>query len=481
MNRSLYTKLVLIIFALILSLMAVVGAFLMRGIRAFYVSSFYTQMNQAFSSAELADGLRDAAGEANPVSQMVAVLRTYAGQLGIDAGTRNYYILDGETGAVLGGSDETVTVLPATANIFTAMTGQPGYTSDSQAPYMDVALPVEGGSKSFIVYIRDDKAAATALSGEMFSIILDAMLIGLVIALALGLLLARAMVMPIQSLTRAARRVAGGDFSDRLESKAKDEIGVLSRTFNDMAVQLKSTLDNLNQSERMRREFVANVSHELRTPITSIRSYAETLQDQENLPAETQKEFLAVIVGESDRMTNIVQDLLTLSKFDAGSADFSFTYFPPEKALLSVSNALALEAQRHSHLFTVDIPEQGLPEIRGDRARLEQVLMNLVSNAIKYTPDGGHVWLSARREGDGVQISVRDNGIGIPEADAPHVFERFYRVDKARSRESGGTGLGLPIAKEIVERHGGSITLTSVLGAGTSVTLYLPIGGPGNA
>ena len=228
----------------------------------------------------------------------------------------------------------------------------------------------------------------------------------------------------------------------------------------------------------MRRDFVANVSHELRTPITSIKSYAETLEDAAgSLPEDMEQHFLQVIVRESDRMTNIVSDLLTLSKFDAGSYTFEFSGFSFERSIRDVYSAQRLEAQRRHHEFSLEFKDR-MPEIRGDRLRIEQVLTNLVSNAIKYTHDGGRISLTAGVKGENVWFTVKDNGVGIPEEDLDHIFERFYRVDKARSRESGGTGLGLSIAYEIVDRHNGSIEARSKKGRGTSFTVTLPIGGP---
>ena len=244
-----------------------------------------------------------------------------------------------------------------------------------------------------------------------------------------------------------------------------------------MAGPLEETLDNLKKSEQMRKEFVANVSHELRTPITSVKSYSETLLEDPDMPPAMQQKFLNVIVNESDRMTNLVQDLLTLSRFDAGSIEFSFTRFRFEKSLQDVYSAMVMEAQKHGHTFTLDI-QTDLPEIVGDRGRIEQVLINMVSNAIKYTKDGGVITMTAGQTGNQVWCTVRDNGVGIPAQDVDRVFERFYRVDKARSRESGGTGLGLSIANEIVMRHGGKLSLESELGKGTAITMTLPVEGP---
>jgi len=474
--RSLYSKLVLIMLVLILSLMLVVGAFLVRSIGDFYMQQFYEQMHTVFSDPALAADLRAAAAE-DDLGRMTDILRVYSGSLGIDAGSRNYYVLS-RSGEYLSGSEgEGGLPRQLTANVLTAMNGESGSISDRSADYMDVALPIDSG-EGYIVWVLDNKSAAQELSGSMAAIVIAALGVGLLISALLSLILAKALVTPITNLTRAAERVAGGDFDQKLESTARDEIGTLTNTFNDMAGQLEDTLDTLRKSEAMRREFVANVSHELRTPITSIRSYAETLaENAESLPPETEKEFLGVIVKESDRMTKIVQDLLTLSRFDAGSFEMKMEEFSFERSVRDVYNAMLLEAQRHHHDFILDIKNDP-GTVRGDRARIEQVLINFVSNAVKYTANGGRILLSAGRTDDVVWASVRDNGIGIPKEDAEHVFERFYRVDKARSRESGGTGLGLSIANEIVTRHGGRIELHSRLGKGTTITVTLPVGGP---
>jgi two-component system sensor histidine kinase VicK len=228
----------------------------------------------------------------------------------------------------------------------------------------------------------------------------------------------------------------------------------------------------------MQREFVANVSHELRTPLTNIRSYAETLSDSAgDIPPAMEKKFLGVILNESDRMTHIVQDLLTLSRFDSGRDDLKLTRFSFETAVQDLYNAVYMEAQRHSHTLTLNL-EPDLPQIVADRERVVQVMMNIVSNSIKYTPDGGHIAISAGRQDDRVWMVVDDDGIGIPEEDRSRIFERFYRVDKARSRQSGGTGLGLSIAKEIVVRHQGKLALQDKDGPGLSVRLELKIEGP---
>ena len=228
------------------------------------------------------------------------------------------------------------------------------------------------------------------------------------------------------------------------------------------------------KAEERRREFVANVSHELRTPLTNIRSYAETIRDAgDELPRELENSFLDIVINESDRMTHIVQDLLTLSRLDSGRSEMNMACFDFGAAIDSVLRSIELEARRHGHELTHDYHD--LPMIMGDRGRIEQVMLNVLGNAVKYTPDGGHIRVTAGTVGERVWMEVADDGIGIPKADRSRIFERFYRVDKARSRESGGTGLGLSIATEIVQRHNGTLSLVDREGPGTTVRLELPI------
>ena len=233
-----------------------------------------------------------------------------------------------------------------------------------------------------------------------------------------------------------------------------------------------------HRNEERRKEFVANVSHELRTPLTNVRSYAETLRDAGgDIPQETANGFLDIIITETDRMTSIVQDLLTLSRLDAGNAELNLSRFSFRDAIENVclSNALAAKNRQQELLCR---PNDDLPLITGDQSRLEQVMMNVIGNAIKYTQDGGHILVTAGAGEKNVWMEVSDDGIGIPEKDRNRIFDRFYRVDKARSRESGGTGLGLSIAKEIVERHAGTIGLVAHEGPGTTIRIELPITPP---
>ena len=591
MFRSLHMKLMLIMTLLIVSLMTVVGAFLVNSVSGFYLNQFYTQMQDVFQNdPEFFHDLESIVpGEENGAEQIGQMLDTNKGRLGVDGGNRNYYVLDGATGAYLTSSEKEVTNLEMTHNLAAALAGEVGDDSDVSAAYMDVAIPVERGGVNYVIYVKDTKQTVQSLNSELVTLILEALAFGLAISVLLSFLLSKTLITPIERLTEGAEEVAAGDFSHKIEVDSKDEIGVLTATFNGMAGQLQNTiqevenernkLDTLflhmtdgvvafnrlgeiiqsnpaaeemlgcplplggevgyaalfgdiapleavlepgqkgyvegarerggrslelllapfdkeaqagvlvvihdvteqHKTEEMRREFVANVSHELRTPLTNIRSYAETLVDNAGaLPQDTEKNFLEVILSESDRMAHIVQDLLTLSRFDSGRSELNLTTFSFAEAIQSMVNANRMEAQRHGHELELTL-EPGLPSITADRERITQVMMNVVSNAIKYTPDGGRIEVSAGRMGrHKVWLEVADNGMGIPAEDRGRIFERFYRVDKARSRESGGTGLGLSIAKEIVDRHQGEIKLVDREGPGLTIRVELLLEGPGH-
>ena len=226
--------------------------------------------------------------------------------------------------------------------------------------------------------------------------------------------------------------------------------------------------------DRMRREFVANVSHELRTPITTVKSYLETLLDGAAADPSILKRFLQVAAGEADRMTRLVADLLRLAQMDSGQTVWHFAPTSLPRLVAHVMGTLAVTADQKQVALERSWPEH-LPAVRADRDRMQQVLTNILTNAINYTPEGGRVLVTIAVAGGFLEVRVKDTGQGIPAADLPRIFERFYRVDKARSREMGGTGLGLSIAREIVSAHRGQIHLASEVGKGTEVRFTVPV------
>ncbi len=237
-------------------------------------------------------------------------------------------------------------------------------------------------------------------------------------------------------------------------------------------------IQDVTESERLeisRREFVANVSHELRTPLTTIKTYAETLSDSsEN---EDEQRFLNVIIREVDRMTRIVKELLTLSSFDSNKLTIMKTEFALENLVNDVVSKMKFQAENDKLTLTYS-PLVKCPLLNADIDRIEQVITNIISNSIKYTAEGGKIEVFTGYIYNEAYIKIKDNGVGIPEKDLPRIFERFYRVDKARSREKGGTGLGLAIAYEIIKLHGGNIVINSTYGEGTEVIIKIPVNIP---
>ena len=234
-------------------------------------------------------------------------------------------------------------------------------------------------------------------------------------------------------------------------------------------------ITELRRLEAVRRDFVANVSHELRTPLTSIRALVETLEAGAIDDPEVATDFMARIIAEVDRLAQLVDELLDLARLEAGRAQLSLERVGPEDLVKRALERMAPQSER-AKLTTEFVVEPGTPAIMADRSRIDQVLLNLVHNAIKFTPSGGEVTVFAARAGDFVEFRVRDTGLGVSPDDMPRLFERFYKVDKAR--RSHGTGLGLAIAKHIVQSHGGAIWAEPNPGRGTVFVFTLPIEGP---
>jgi len=229
----------------------------------------------------------------------------------------------------------------------------------------------------------------------------------------------------------------------------------------------------MKRLDDMRKEFVANVSHELRTPLTTVKSYTETLLDGAIEDKETATEFLDIINNEADRMSFLVRDLLQLSRFDNGQIEFNYTDIDVNDFIAENIRQCRIHAENKKQTLCSVQSEKPL-FVTADHDRITQVLNNIITNAIKYSPEGSKIEVWADDYKDYVRICVKDNGMGISKEDLPRIFERFYRVDKARSRAMGGTGLGLAIAKEIMERHGGKITAESELLNGTKMILWFP-------
>ncbi len=583
MFKSIQSKIVLIFVLLILSIIIVIGSFLLVNIVNFYNSEFSVMMEQVFTD-DFVYQMEQSAQAEDGLEQLSKTISTYIGPLGIDT-YRFYCILDGQTGAVLVTSDSVRSQnLDISDNIITAMAGRRGNMVNTEKSYMDYSVPLEvNGQTAYILYVKDTKEELTSITHSVLVIILQALLLAVLITFVIGYLLSRTITVPIINLTKRAEHLAAGDFESIAPSAANDEIGRLNNTFRHMAATLHDSMEDVNAEktkvetilqnmtdgilafnldgsllhinpeaqhmidrtyiadltfdsffkeinadiaigdllylqqdqpeerqvqlngrilrlsfaainsdnraagilvvmhditaqeklELSRREFVANVSHELRTPLTTVKSYAETLMNISDVPLKNR--FLNVIITETDRMTRIVKDLLVLTKLDEGHFDPKL----PEKVdirqfLEELIDKMQLTAQRKEQTLHYKMLNE-TPVIETNRDKLEQVVLNILSNALKYTPKGGTIEVFSGRFYQEVYIKITDTGIGIPAENLPRIFERFYRVDKARSRETGGTGLGLAIAKQLTEELGGRIAISSAVNVGTEVVISLPV------
>ncbi len=339
------------------------------------------------------------------------------------------------------------------------------FTSDW--PSQKLVSP-QGGTILGTLYVSPQPAAEIALTRNLGESVKRFLLLGgvlaVIAAVALTFVLSRRISNPVRALAVAARGLGQGDFSRRVQIRDKGEIGELAETFNSMA-------GNLERADRLRRNLIADTAHELRSPLYNIRGYVEAIQDG---VAEPDAKIIRSINEEVVLLCRLVDDLRELALAESGKLQLSYQ---PENVTEIVNHTLVTmqpKAEAKKISLSVYVPDE-LPPAKADFQRIVQVLRNLVDNAITHTSKDGTVAITARQQDGWVEISVTDNGEGIPADDLPHMFERFYRVDKSRTRATGGSGLGLTIAKYLIEAHGGKIWVQSELGKGSCFTFTLPV------
>jgi len=356
----------------------------------------------------------------------------------------------------------------ATPDLLTALAGSIGVWRGKESatgePVLAVAAPLKisettVGAVRFVTSLYETNRTVDQIT---ILLVLAGCAVVIFVAL-LGILLARTITNSIRELKRATQRMAAGDFSVRVRTRYRDELGALAETLNRMA-------EITTRNERLKSDFVSSVSHELRTPLTSIKGWAVTLRTAGNMDAGLREEGLAIIEAESDRLTGLVEELLDFSKWEAGAIDLAPALVALPDLIRQIERQLAPRAARQGVTIEVEIAEP-LPAIRADESRLKQVLINLLDNALKFTSHGGFVRICANRADGQVMISVEDSGSGIPERDLAHVFHKFYKVDQRMA----GSGLGLAISERIVKLHNGTMTIQSKIGVGTRVEIRLPV------
>ena len=331
------------------------------------------------------------------------------------------------------------------------------------ADLIGVALPViEDGNLRAIVFAYRPVSELSQAFRNVLPILLASGLLSLAALYAIRRRIEKEFIGPVVELRNASDVMAKGRFEGGIYPAVHNEVGDLARSFNMMA-------ESIREEDEKKREFLQNLSHELRTPLSYIKGYSELLQQ----PDAEHRHIAAILYRESERMERMVSQILDLTKLEGGEEDIAHDLLALSEIALSAIDNTAVKWQGRQQQVKADLDEDIL--VYGDEDRLLQVLVNLLDNAIAYTPDGGSITVSLRSEGSEAVLEVGDSGPGIPEGHLPYITDRFYRVEKGRTRGGGGAGIGLSIVKQIAELHGGRLKVASSEGNGTRVQVWLPL------
>jgi two-component system phosphate regulon sensor histidine kinase PhoR len=313
----------------------------------------------------------------------------------------------------------------------------------------------------------------TRVRGEIAGLLAGSLTVVGIVTLLVSFWVSRRVSRPLLEIVSVVNRIRNGDVNARIIGTHPAEIGELATAVNNMAEKLADDRTTLDRLERVRNEFLGNVSHELRTPIFSLQGFLETLLDGAIDDPGVNREFLEKAYRHAERLNVLLSDLIEISRIQSGEMKMSFRYFSVREFLEAIVEEMKPAADTKGIRLSLALEFDTAAKVYGDRTRLRQVMTNLIDNALKYTEPGGLVTCSARPVKNQCEILVTDTGCGIAEEHLPRIFERFYRVDRDRSREVGGTGLGLAIVKHIIEAHGGSIKVASRVGSGSTFSFTL--------
>ncbi len=346
-------------------------------------------------------------------------------------------------------------------------------------PFSVAHIEIMGQAHCYLYVILGSEQYASVAGMIEDSYIIQGALTGfgiiLLVVAGLGLLLFRRLTQRLRNVQHVVATFEQGDFDQRIDESANDEIGQLAACFNRMADTLVDTMEELRQADRMRRELVANVSHDLRSPLASIQGYLETVHMKDgSLDPEERQRYVKTALHNAQRLSDLVGELFELSKLETKQVEPTIESFPIAELVQDIVMQYEPQAEKQKIDLHAEVPERHA-RVAADIGLVERALSNLIDNAIHYTPGGGQVRVRLDNREQEVCVEVEDTGPGIPEDDLPHIFERFYRVDKSRDRDKGGAGLGLAIAKTILELHDRPLQVESTVGEGTTFRFCLPV------
>lgn len=333
------------------------------------------------------------------------------------------------------------------------------YTDTSGIRYFVSGQPIfENNKASSALYVMSSTEKMEQSLLAVRNLLILSGIGAFLLALGITWIIAQYLSRPLLKMQQATRKIAAGNLETRLDINSSDEMGSLAHAINDLAVDLQRYRDT-------RQEFFANISHELRTPITYLEGYSHVLQQELYETVEEKNKYLEIIHDEALRLQHLVEDLFDLAKMEEGKISLQLDWVNMSELTQQAVRKVELKA-REKHLILHYNENGAMKKIHADKKRMEQIVMNLLENAVRYTEEGT-IEVFVSYTADTFYLEVKDSGIGIPKDEIPYIFERFYRVEKSRSRQHGGTGLGLSIVKKLVELQGGQITVTSEVGKGT--------------
>jgi signal transduction histidine kinase len=467
MFRSLSSRLLLTYMLVAGLILAVVGASLLL----FLLRNPLPQRQAYLRLGAVMDLVRARQDAIAPLSRPAALQRSLDW---IDQAAQARAILLDPGGTILGDSRSgtappPVATLRALAQAQSARRGN--FRDSTGSRFLYVSQPLDQGHALILITPFPRLPVISVLSDDFMPIVIRAGIVSLIASVLLAWLMSRWVAAPLKHMSGAARAVAEGDFNQIPAPKGPNEVQTLAHSFQHMAERVQA-------SQQMERDFVANVSHELKTPLTSIQGFAQAILDGAAADTGSTQHAARVIYEEADRLRRLVKDLLDLAKLDTGEVEFERRRLDLQALLGNVIERMSVPAAEKEIELLERLPT--MPTVIGDGDRLAQVFTNLVDNAIKHTPASGQVAIRGESGAGWVSIHVDDTGPGIPPDELARIFERFYQLDKARAGGGvRGVGLGLSISRQILQAHGGELTVESELGRGSRFTVKLPVAPPG--
>ncbi|MCL2385947.1 MAG: cell wall metabolism sensor histidine kinase WalK [Defluviitaleaceae bacterium] len=369
----------------------------------------------------------------------------------------NHHVLDSLVGQTL-----------LQTRVLNALNGQNSnllYRGEEYVLYRTTSIRDANGQIGAVMLVTDVSDVFDSIASIRTRLYLYSLAVGLLVVV-LVFLTSHRLIAPLRQIVRVVQRMSIGQLNQRIPINSRDEYSILARTFNNMT-------EKLEQVEKTREEFVSNVSHELKTPLTAIKVLSESILGQENVPEEVSREFMQDISSEVDRMVNITNDLLALVKVDQREQSLNIDTLDLNQMVEDILKRLSPLAEKKKVILIYD--EARKVRMEADEIKLALAISNIVENGIKYTPRGGTVKVAIDSDHQNAYITIQDTGMGIPEDEQDKIFNRFYRVDKTRDRDTGGTGLGLAISRSTILLHNGSIRISSRSGEGSMFIIKIPM------